>query len=62
MGNHNSSVIFPCLPGAMRGRGGRTGMPLFDVISIALVTSLECFVCDKRSGLCRVYVKSGTNV
>jgi hypothetical protein len=34
-------------------------MSLFDVISIALVMVLECFVCDERSGLCRVYVKSG---
>jgi hypothetical protein len=37
-------------------------MPLFDLISIALVMVLECFVCDERLGLCRVYVKSGTNV
>jgi hypothetical protein len=37
-------------------------MPLFDAISIALVMVLECFVCDERSGLSRVYVKSGTNV
>jgi hypothetical protein len=37
-------------------------MPSFDAIFIALVMVLECFVCDERSGLCRVYVKSGTNV
>jgi hypothetical protein len=37
-------------------------MHLFDGISIALVMVLECFVCDERSGLSRVYVKSGTNV
>jgi hypothetical protein len=42
--------------------GGGAGMPLFDVISIASVMALECFVCDERSGSCRVYVKSGTNV
>jgi hypothetical protein len=48
-----------CRTGATRGRGGRAGMPLFDAISIALVMVLECFVCDERSGLSRVYVKSG---
>ncbi len=47
--------------GNARG-GGRAGMPLFDTISIASVMVLECFVCDERSGLCRVYVKSGMNV
>jgi hypothetical protein len=41
--------------------GGGAGMPSFDVISIALVMVFECFVCDERSGLSRVYVKSGTN-
>jgi hypothetical protein len=48
--------------GATRGRGGRVGMPSFDAISIASVMVLECFVCDERSGLSRVYVKSGMNV
>ncbi len=37
-------------------------MTLFDTISISLAMILECFVCDERSGLCRVYVKYGTNV
>ncbi len=37
-------------------------MPSFDTISIALVMVLECFVCDERAHLCRVYVKYGTNV
>jgi hypothetical protein len=37
-------------------------MPSFDTISIASVMVLECFVCDERSGLSRVYIKSGTNV
>jgi hypothetical protein len=37
-------------------------MPLFDVISIALVMVLECYDCDERSGVCRVYVKNETNV
>jgi hypothetical protein len=36
-------------------------MPLFDTVSIAWVMVLECYVCDER-GLCRVYVKFGTNV
>jgi hypothetical protein len=36
-------------------------MPSFDAISIASVMVLECLVCDERSGLSRVYVKSGTN-
>ncbi len=47
-----------CRTGAMCERGGRAGMPLFDAISIASVMVLECFVCDERSGLSRVYVKS----
>ncbi len=51
-----------CTTGAMHGRGGRAGMPPFDTISIALVMVLECFVCDVRLGLCRVYVKYGMNV
>jgi hypothetical protein len=42
--------------------GGRAGMPLFDAISITLVMVLECFLCDERLGLCRVYVKYGKNV
>jgi hypothetical protein len=37
-------------------------MPSFDAISIASVMVLECFVCDERSGLSSVYVKSGMNV
>ncbi len=49
------------MTGEMRGRGGRAGMSLFDAISIASVMVLECFVFDERSGLCRVYLKSGTN-
>jgi hypothetical protein len=51
-----------CTAGATCGRGGGAGIPLFDVISTALVMVFECFVCDERSGLCRDYVKSGTNV
>jgi hypothetical protein len=47
--------------GNMR-EGGRAGMPLFDTISIASVMILEFFVCDERSGLCRVSVKSCMNV
>jgi hypothetical protein len=47
--------------GDAREGGGRAGMPLFDAISIALVMVLKCFVCDERLGLCRVYVKFGTN-
>jgi hypothetical protein len=50
-----------CTTGATRGRGGRARMPLFDAISIPSVMVLDCFVCDERSGLSRVYVKSGTN-
>jgi hypothetical protein len=42
--------------------GGEGGLPSFDAISIMLAMVLECFVCDERSGLCRVYVKYGTNV
>jgi hypothetical protein len=42
--------------------GGGAERPSFDAISIALVMVLECFSCDERSGLSRVYVKSGTNV
>jgi hypothetical protein len=30
-------------------------MPSFDAISIASVMVLECFVCDERSGLSRLY-------
>ncbi len=37
-------------------------MPLFDAISITLAMVLECFVSDEMSGLCRVYIKYGTNV
>jgi hypothetical protein len=37
-------------------------MPSFVMISIASVMVLEYFVCNERSGLSRVYVKSGTNV
>jgi hypothetical protein len=37
-------------------------MPSFDAISTVSVMVLECFVCDERSGLSRVCVKSGTNV
>jgi hypothetical protein len=37
-------------------------MPSFDAISIVSAMVLGCFVCDERSGLCRVYVKYGTNV
>jgi hypothetical protein len=37
-------------------------MHSFDGISIASVMVLECFVCGERSGLSRVYIKSGTNV
>ncbi len=51
-----------CRTGTTHGRGGGAGMPSFDAVSIALVMVLECFVCDERSGLSRVYVKSGTNV
>jgi hypothetical protein len=40
------------MTGVMRGRGGRTGMPSFDTISIALAMVLECFVCDERLDLC----------
>ncbi len=42
---------------AWEGGGGRDA--LFDMISVMV---LECLVCDERSGLCRVYVKAGTNV
>jgi hypothetical protein len=35
--------------------GGGAGVPSFDAISIASVMVLECFVCDERSGLSRVY-------
>jgi hypothetical protein len=31
-------------------------MPLFDLISITSAMVLKRFVCDERSGLCRVYV------
>ncbi len=37
-------------------------MPSFDANSIALAMVLECFVCDERSGLYRVYIKDGKNV
>jgi hypothetical protein len=50
-----------CTTGATCGRGGRAGIPLFNTISIVSVMVLECFVCDERSDLSRVYVKSGTN-
>jgi hypothetical protein len=36
-------------------------MPSFDTVSTASAMVLECFVCDERSGLCRVYIKYGTN-
>jgi hypothetical protein len=36
-------------------------MPSFDAISIALIMVLECFVCDERSGSCRVYCMFGLN-
>jgi hypothetical protein len=48
--------------GRCAGGGGGQGCLYFDAISIALVMVLDCFVCDERSGLSRVYVKSGTNV
>ncbi len=32
-------------------------MPLFNAISVTLAKVLECFVCNERSGLCRVYAK-----
>jgi hypothetical protein len=53
-----------CTTEATCRRGGRAGMPLFDLISIVSTMVLEYFVCDesKRLGLCRVHVKYGTNV
>jgi hypothetical protein len=51
-----------CTTGATCGKGERAGMPSFDMISIASVMVLDCFVCDERLGMCRVYVKSCTNV
>ncbi len=49
------------MTGVTHWREGRAGMPSFDAVSIVLVMVLECFVCDERPGLNRVYVKSGTN-
>jgi len=38
-----TSLPGTCTTGAMGGRGGRAGMPLFGVISIALAMVSECF-------------------
>jgi hypothetical protein len=57
-----SSLPGACTTGVTGGRGRKAGMSLFDMISIASVMVLECFVCYKRLLLCRVYVKSSTNV
>jgi hypothetical protein len=37
-------------------------MPSFDAMSIASAMVLQCFVCDERLVLCRVYVRHGTYV
>ncbi len=61
-----SSSPGACTTGTTCRRRERAWMPSFDAISImlamVLVLVLECFVCDERSGLCRVYVKYGANV
>jgi hypothetical protein len=49
------------MTGATRKRGGGQECLCLTQFSIALTMVLECFVCDERLGLCRVYVKYGTN-